>query len=122
MNYNEHNQTTEFLDSLAFNSFISLMLQPTEITSHSNTLINNMFSIVIDPEIMSGNLTATISDHLPQFSSISNMFYNISGNRSKRLVQIWLKKFYSRLFFGWVGGFVNNWWAKCWQLNQKDFE
>ena len=64
------------------------MLQPTEITSHSNTLINNMFSIVIDPEIMSGNLTATISDHLPQFSSISNMFYNISGNRSKRLVQI----------------------------------
>ena len=122
MNYNEHNQTTEFLDSLAFNSFISLMLQPTEITSHSNTLINNMFSIAIDPEIMSGNLTATISDHLPQFSSISNMFYNISGNRSKRLVQIWLKKFYSRLFFGWVGGFVNNWWAKCWQLNQKDFE
>ena len=122
MNYNEHNQTTEFLDSLAFNSFISLMLQPTEITSHSNTLINNMFSIVIDPEIMSGNLTATLSDHLPQFSSISNMFYNISGNRSKRLVQIWLKKFYSRLFFGWVGGFVNNWWAKCWQLNQKDFE
>ena len=64
------------------------MLQPTKITSHSNTLINNMFSIVIDPEIMSGNLTATISDHLPQFSSISNMFYNISGNRSKRLVQI----------------------------------
>ena len=64
------------------------MLQPTEITSHSNTLINNMFSIVIDPEIMSGNLTATLSDHLPQFSSISNMFYNISGNRSKRLVQI----------------------------------
>ena len=122
MNYNEHNQTTEFLDSLAFNSFISLMLQPTEITSHSNTLINNMFSIVIDPEIMSGNLTATISDHLPQFSSISNMFYNISGNRSKRLVQIWLKKFYSRLFFGWVGGFVNNWWAKCWKNNKKDFE
>ena len=63
------------------------MLQPTEITSHSNTLINNMFSIVIDPEIMSGNLTATISDHLPQFSINSNMLGNISGNKSKRLVQ-----------------------------------
>ena len=121
MNYNEHNQTSEFLDSLAFNSFISLILQPTKITSHSNTLINNMLSNVIDPEIMSGNLNATISDHLPQFSINSNMLGNISGNKSKRLVQTWLKKFYSRLF-GWVGGFVNNWWAKCWQLNQKVFK
>ena len=29
LNYNEHNQTNEFLDSLASNSFISLILQPT---------------------------------------------------------------------------------------------
>ena len=39
LNYNEHNQTNEFLDSLASNSFIPLILQPTRITSHSNTLI-----------------------------------------------------------------------------------
>ena len=37
LNYNEHNQTNEFLDSLASNSFISLILQPTRITSHSTT-------------------------------------------------------------------------------------
>ena len=29
LNYNEHNQTNEFLDSLASNSFIPLILQPT---------------------------------------------------------------------------------------------
>ena len=82
MNYNEHNQRNEFFDSLASNSFISLILQPTRITSHSNTLIDNIFSNVIDQDIISGNLTATIFDHLPQFAIIPNMFGNISGNKS----------------------------------------
>ena len=49
LNYDEHNQTNEFLDSLASNSFLPLILQPTRITSHSNTLIDNIFSNVIDP-------------------------------------------------------------------------
>ena len=48
LNYNEHNQANEFLDSLASNSFAPLILQPTRITRHSNTLaisqgINIMF-------------------------------------------------------------------------------
>ena len=50
LNYNEHNQTNEFFDSLTSNSFIALILQPTRITSHSNTLIDNIFSNVIDPD------------------------------------------------------------------------
>ena len=70
LNYNEHDQTIEFLDSVASNSFMTLILQPTRITSHSNTLIDNIFSNVIGPDIISGNLTATISEHLPQFSII----------------------------------------------------
>ena len=91
LNYNEHNQTNEFLDSLASNSFIPLILQPTWITSHSNTLIDNIFSSVIDPDIISGNLTATISDHLPQFAIIPNMFGNISGNKSNIYERDWSK-------------------------------
>ena len=82
LNYNEHNSTNQFLDSLASNSFISLILQPTRITSHSNTLIDNIISNIIDPDIISGNLTATISDHLPQLAIIPNMFGNILGNKS----------------------------------------
>ena len=78
----EHNQTNELLDSLASNSFIPLILQPTRITSHSNTLIDNIFSNFIDPDIISGNLIATISDHLPQLSVIPNMFGNIPGDKS----------------------------------------
>ena len=91
MNYNEHNQANEFLDSLASNSFIPLILQPTRITSHSTTLIDNIFSIAIDPDIISGNLTATISDHLPQFAIIPNIFGNISGNKSKIYERDWSK-------------------------------
>ena len=91
MNYNEHNQTNEFLDSLASNSFIPLILQPNRITSHSNSLIDNIFSNVIDPDIISGNLTATISDHLPQFSIIPNMFGNIPGNKSNIYERDWSK-------------------------------
>ena len=96
-NYNEHNQANEFLDSLAFNSFIPSILQPTRITSHSNTPIDNIFSNVTDPDIISGNLTATISDHLPQFSIIPNMFGNISGNKSNIYERDW-SKFYRENF------------------------
>ena len=91
LNYNEHNQTNEFLDSLASNSFIPLILQPPRITSHSNILTDNIFSYVIDPDIISGNLTATISDHLPQFSIILNMFGNISSNKSNIYERDWSK-------------------------------
>ena len=40
---------------------------------------------------MSGNLTAAIFDHLPQFSIILNMFGNISGNRSNIYERDWSK-------------------------------
>ena len=79
-NYNKHNQTNEFLDSLASDSFIHLLLKPTRITSHSNTLKDKIFSVsVIHPDIISGNLTPTILVDLPQFSIIPNMFV---GNKS----------------------------------------
>ena len=65
LNHNEHNQAKEFLDSLASNSCITLILQPTRITSHSN----NIFSNVIDPDIISGNL---FCHHFRSSTSIHN--------------------------------------------------
>ena len=91
MNYNEHNETNGFLDSLTSNSFIPLILQPTRITSHFNTLIHNIFSNAIDPGIISGSLTATISDHLPQFAIIPSMFGNFSANKSNIYERDWSK-------------------------------
>ena len=54
LNYNEHSQTNEFLDSLASNSFIPLILKSTRITSRFNTLVDNIFPNVIDPDIIPG--------------------------------------------------------------------
>ena len=79
LNYSENNQTNESLHSLASNSFIPLISQPTRITSHSNTFIDNIYSNIINPYIKSGNFTATIFDHLPQFLIIPNMFSNIQN-------------------------------------------
>ena len=48
LNYNEHNQINEFLDFLASNSFIPVILQPNRITSHYNTLMDDIFLSLID--------------------------------------------------------------------------
>ena len=65
LNYNDHPHTNEFLDSVASNSVIPNILQPTRITDHSESLIDNIFSNLITVDAISGNLTATISNHLP---------------------------------------------------------
>ena len=74
MHYNEHKPTNEFLDSLAFNSYLPYIIQLSSHTSHSRTLIDNIFSNFISKDIFSGNITATISDHLPQFLISPNTF------------------------------------------------
>ena len=82
LNYNVHNPTNEFLDSLASNSFLPYILQPARITSHSKTLIDNISTNITLPDSISGNLTATISDHLPQFLIVPNIFSNPPSNKS----------------------------------------
>ena len=85
MNYNEYNKTNEFLDSLASNSIIPLILQPTRITSYSNTLIDDIFSNVIDLDIIPN------SYHLAQFAIVPNMFGNTLGNKSNIHERDWSK-------------------------------
>ena len=89
LNYNNHNLTNEFLDSLTSNSFFPYVLQPTRLTSHSKTLIDNIFSNIISPEAISGNLTATISDHLPQFMIVPNVFSNPPSNKANIFERDW---------------------------------
>ena len=89
LNYNNHNSTNESLDSLLSNSFVPYMLQPTRLTSHSKTLIDNIFSNIISPEAISGNLTATISNHLPQFMIVPNFCSNSLSNKSSIFERDW---------------------------------
>ena len=90
-NYNVHQPTNDFLDSLAFNSIIPYNLQPRRLTSYLKTLIDNIFSNILSSEIISENLTATIYDHLPQFAFAPNILPNLSYNRSNIFERDWSK-------------------------------
>ena len=57
--------------TLSSHMFLPHIIQPTRITSNFKTLINNKFFNTLGPDSVSGNLTATVSDHLPQFVIIS---------------------------------------------------
>ena len=67
---------------LLLTHFFLLIQQPTRISSRSNTLTDHMFLNVNELDIVLVNLIAAISYHLPQFSIISNIFGNISSNKS----------------------------------------
>ena len=56
------------------------ILQPTRITDHSTTLIDNVFFNSIEHITICGNVVYGLSDHLPNFV-ILNRFSDVSSNR-----------------------------------------
>ena len=71
MNHQSHSVTGEFLDALYSNMFFPLITRPTRITSHSATLIDNIFVNQFFARSRSGLFFTDISDHLPIFLFIS---------------------------------------------------
>ena len=68
MKSDEDEDTSTYFDTLASQSFIPHIIQPTRITPHSKTLIDNIFSNVPNfSQGKSGNITLSLSDHLAQF-------------------------------------------------------
>ena len=116
LNYNDHQPKNDFLDSLASNSFIPYILHPTRITSHSKTLIDNIFSNYISHEIISGNITVTISDHLPQFSFVPNILSNPSTQKSNFYERDW-SKFKQENF---ILDYFDKDWADLLQIDQQN--
>ena len=95
--------TASFLNNMTSNLFIPHIILPTRITSRSKTLIDNIFSNRFDPSFISGNITTSISDHLPQFLLIPNI--NIKDlipkkhNLFKRNTKNYITKEYYRCYF-----------------------
>ena len=89
MHYNEDKPTNEFLDSLASNSYLPYIIQSNRHTCHFRTLIDNILSNVILKHIISGNITATIGDHLPQFLISSNIFVDPTSTESNVFEKDW---------------------------------
>ena len=59
--------TSEFFNLVTSRDLLPYITLPTRITDRSQTLIDNIFSNCTSTQIISGNLTSAISDHLPQF-------------------------------------------------------
>ena len=66
-NYNSNNQVNNFLSSIYSLVLFPLITKPTRITSHSATLIDNIFTNIHDYAHMSGIIVCDISDHFPMY-------------------------------------------------------
>ena len=89
MKYDNHHSTYEFLDSLSSHLFLPYITQSTRIRDSSKILFGTIFSNTLIENIISGNLTATISDHLPQFIILPNIFSNSPSNKSNIYERDW---------------------------------
>ena len=87
--YGQHSPTNGFSGSLASSIFLPYIIQPTRVTSNSKTIIDNILSYIISTDIISGNLTATISDHLPQFLIAREIFRNSPSGKSNYFERDW---------------------------------
>ena len=65
LKYEKHAETNEFIDSLSSYTYLPYILHQNRVTCHSQTIIDNIFSKYISKEEVCGDLTSTISDHLP---------------------------------------------------------
>ena len=90
LNYEQYKATHGFSDSLSSNMFLPDIVQPTRITSHPKTLIY-IFSNYNSQAIVSGNLTATISDHLPQFFIAPRILSNVPNRKTNIFEDDWSK-------------------------------
>ena len=117
LNYNDHQPTNDFLDSLASNSFIPYNLHPTKITSHSKTLTDNIFSKYIYHEIISGDITATMFDHLPQFSFVPKILSNASTQKSNFHETDW-----SKFKQNFILDYFDKDWTDSLQIDQQNVD
>ena len=76
INAETHNDTFNFLEIMTTNFLLPTITIPTRINPRNNSLIDNIFSSVVNPELKSGNLTVGISDHLPSFFVIPKSNHN----------------------------------------------
>ena len=93
MNYDHHSPTNDFLDSLSLSSHMLLphIVQPTRIKNNSKTVSDNIYSNLITPNNILGDLTATISGHLPQFLIAPDIFSNPTSTKLIIFERDWCK-------------------------------
>ncbi|XP_065662580.1 uncharacterized protein LOC136085218 [Hydra vulgaris] len=72
LNYRESQVISNYFESLCSHSLFPTIILPTRVTAKTKTLIDNIFMNSFPTDIVSGNLTISISDHMAQFVCIPN--------------------------------------------------
>ena len=67
LNYESHSDTNDFVNSMVSHYLLPHVLQPTRVTDHSATVIDNIFTNITDYETISGNILNQVADHFSQF-------------------------------------------------------
>ena len=67
LNYESHNETNDFINTMVSHYLLPHILHPTRVTDHSATVIDNIFSDNTSHKTVSGNIITQISDHFTQF-------------------------------------------------------
>ena len=89
--YHIHPPTNKSLDSLSCHSFLSYIPESSRVTANCRTLIDNILSNIALTNIISGNLTPSISDYFPHFFAAPNIFCNdscLKSNNYERVIKI----------------------------------
>ena len=116
INYNDDKNTDNFLHTMFSQSFLPYITTPTRITRNTKTLIDNIYYNKPLNNIISGNLSNIISDHLIQFSIEPLDF---SEKSSKMMNRQRCYKNFDKLKF--KGDFVKvNWDGFCLTSNPND--
>ena len=66
-----NNKYQQFYDMLCSYGFSPKIIQPTRVTVHTSSLIDNIFSNNIIDDTRNGNILPTLSEHFSQFLSVS---------------------------------------------------
>ena len=69
---NLHDETSIFFNKMMSNLLLPVVIIPTKINTFNDTLIYNIFTNHFNPEMISGNFSIDIFDHLPSFLIVQN--------------------------------------------------
>ena len=72
LHLDKDSEIEKYFDTFTSNQFMPLITCPTRFGKSSKTLIDNIFFNQFSNDIVSGNFTVGISDHVPQFAIIQN--------------------------------------------------
>ena len=97
LNCENGKDTSEFIDLMYASSFYPTINTPTRMTNTFKTLADNIFYNCLTKDVMSGNITISISDHLFLTSSKSLLQMRGTKNYCKqtRETKSDIKKLYS---------------------------